>query len=71
MRGFHVYQTVWFSIIGEEDLKCRHDKQNEEDKFAIAVYRYDFPRETVIGHISRSTSKFVYRFLQFPDLKPN
>ena len=23
-RGFHVHQTVWLPIIGEENLECKH-----------------------------------------------
>ena len=28
VRGFHVYQTVWSPIIGEENLECRHEEKN-------------------------------------------
>ena len=38
MRGLDVYQTVWLPIIGEENLKYRHEEKNEEDEFAIGVY---------------------------------
>ena len=27
VRGFHVHQTVWSPIIGEQNLKCRHEKK--------------------------------------------
>ena len=33
--GSHFYQIVWFPIISEEDLKCRHEKENEVDEFAL------------------------------------
>ena len=32
--GFHVYKTVWSPLIGEENLKCRHEENNKEDEFA-------------------------------------
>ena len=39
---FPVYQTVWPPIIGKENLECRHEEKNEEDDFAIGVYRNYF-----------------------------
>ena len=63
VRGFHVYQTLWSLIIAEEDLECRHEKENE-DEFAIGIYRYDLQRETLVGHVPGNIYKFVYKFLQ-------
>ena len=60
--GFPVYQTVWSPIIGEENLECRHEEKNEEDEFAIGVYRNDFQKETLVGHMPRNISKFVLNF---------
>ena len=62
VREFHVYQTVWSPIIGEENLECRHEERNEEDEFPIGVYRNDFQKETLVGHMLRNISKFVYKF---------
>ena len=28
VRGFHLYQTVWSPIIGEENLESRHEGKN-------------------------------------------
>ena len=67
--GFHMYQTVWSLIIGEENLECRHEEKNEEDEFAIGVYRNDSQKETLVGHMPRNISKFVYKFLSFPNSK--
>ena len=67
MRGFHVYQTVWPPIIGEENLVCRHDEKNEEDEFASGVYRNYFQIETLVGHMPRNLSEFVYKFLKLPN----
>ena len=56
---FHVYQTVWSLTISEELLQCGHQKENEEDEFAIGVYSYDLLRETMVGDILRNVSKFI------------
>ena len=65
-RGFHVHQTVWPTIIGEENLECRHEERNEEDEFAIGNYRNDFQRETLVRHMPRNITKFGYKFLKLP-----
>ena len=62
VRGFHVHQIVWSTIIGKENLECRHEEKNEEDEFAADVYRNDFQIETLVGHMPRNISKFVYKF---------
>ena len=67
--GFHAYQTVWSPIIGEENLESRHEEKNEEDEFAIGVYRNDFQKETLVGHMPRNISKFVYKFLNLRNSK--
>ena len=69
MRGFHVYQTVWSPIIGEENLERRHEEKNEEDELAIGAYRNNFQKETLVGHTPRNISKFVYKFLKLPSSK--
>ena len=69
MPGFRVYQIVCSPIIGEDELECRHKKENEEDEFAIGVYGYDLHRETLVGHIPWNISKFVYTFLQLRNSK--
>ena len=67
VRGFHVYQTVWSPIIDEENLECRHEEKNEEGEFAIGVNRNDFQKETLVGHMPRNLSKFVYKFVKLPN----
>ena len=64
VSGSRVYQTVWSLIIGEENLECRHEEKNEEDEFAIGVYRNDFQKETLVGHKPCNITKFVYKFLK-------
>ena len=60
---------LWSPIIGEENLECRHEEKNEEHEFAIGVYRDDFQKETLVGHMPRNISKFVYKFLKLPSSK--
>ena len=69
VRGFHVYQTVWSSIIVEKNLERRHEEKNKEDEFAIGVYRNDFQKESLVGHMPRNISKFVNKFLKLPNSK--
>ena len=64
-----MYQTVWLPIIGEENLDCRDEEKNEDDEFAIGVYRNDFQKETLVGHMPRNISKFVYKFLKLRNSK--
>ena len=45
------------------------EKKNEEDEFAIGVYRNDFQKETLVGHMPHNISKFVYKFLKLPNSK--
>ena len=69
VRGFHVYKTVWSPLIGEENLKCRHEQNDKEDEFATDVYRNDLEKETLVGHMPRNISKFVHNFLKLPNSK--
>ena len=64
VHGFHVYQTVWLPIIGEEKLECRHEVNNEEDEFLIGIYPNDLQNETLVRHMPQNLSKFVYQFLR-------
>ena len=40
--GFHVYQTLWSPIIGEENLECRYEEKNEENEFVIGFSKRKF-----------------------------
>ena len=51
VRGFHVYQDVWTSIIVEV-LACRRETTNIEDRYAIAINKTE---EVVSG--SRSSAE--------------
>ena len=42
IRGYHAYQTIWSSSIGEV-LSCRQEPRNAEDPFATGVYKGNRP----------------------------
>ena len=44
-------------------------RKNEEDQFAIGVYRNNLQKETLVGHMPRYICKFVNKFLKLPSLK--
>ena len=58
--GFHIYQSVWSPITGEE-LPCVRELSNAADPFAVAVMK----NFTVVGHIPRKihVSSFCSMFL--------
>ena len=39
MHGLCVYKNTWNPCIGEDCLKCRHEKGNEHDEPAMSVCR--------------------------------
>lgn len=59
IRGFHVYQSVWSPITGEE-LPCVRELSNAADPFAVAVVK----NATVVGHIPRKISSVCSMFLR-------
>ena len=36
IRGYHEYKDMWIAVIGEE-LSCKREPTNREDRFAVAV----------------------------------
>ena len=48
IRGFHVYNTVWTPVIGEE-LICRREPSNAMDPYAVSVIKDSI----VVGHLPR------------------
>ena len=59
VRGYHVYQRLWTSTVGEH-LSCRREHTNENDRYAVAVMKDD----TVIGHVPRKFSRVCSLFLR-------
>ena len=54
VRGFHVYKVIWEATFGEE-LECGRERDNREDRYAVAVVK----DEAVVGRVLRKVS--VYR----------
>ena len=63
IRGYHVYEEVWSSVIGEV-LVCRRDTRNRHDPFAVATCK----GTTVVGHVPRRISAICGWMLKVPDL---
>ena len=60
--------TTTFSRFSRCGIR-RHELNNEEDEFSIGIYRNDLQNETLVGHMPRNLSKFVYQFLKLPNSK--
>ena len=50
MRDFRFQKDVWSLLIVEEELKCLHEKEKENYKFAIAVYINELCHKLVLGY---------------------
>ena len=48
VRGYHIYQSRWTAVIGEE-LTCRREPANASDPFAVAVVK----GSEIVGHVPR------------------
>ena len=59
IRGYHVYQSIWSSSVGEV-LSCRQEPRNAEDPFATGVYK----GVTLVGHVPRKISCVFSLFLR-------
>ena len=58
IRGYHVNQTTWPSIMG--DVLClKHEPSNCSDRFAAVV----MDRSTNVGHLSYNVAPMISHFL--------
>ena len=55
--GYHCYNAIWDAAIGEE-LPCKLELSNLEDRFAVAVVR----GEVTIGHVPKQISLICSSF---------
>ena len=46
VRGYHVYKDYWEAATGEI-LRCREERTNIHDPFAVAIIKGD----SVVGHV--------------------
>ena len=51
VRGYHCYNAIWDATIGEE-LPCKLELSNPEDRFAVAVIR----GEVTVCHVPKRIS---------------
>ena len=63
VRGYHAYMNIWNPKVGDNDVVVKHEKDNEHDKFAIAV----FHKERIVRHLPKNLSKLFYQFFPLPN----
>lgn len=59
VRGYHIYKTIWTTVIGEE-LTLARKAGNDHDKYAFAIMKAD----RIVGHVPCELSKTVSFFLK-------
>ena len=59
IRGYHVYQSVWMPVLGEE-LICHREPFNSVDRYAVCVKKDD----SIIGHLPKNISRICSLFLR-------
>ncbi len=60
VRGYHVFQANWKPKLGEI-LDTRQERNNVEDRFAVAVINSSGSK---VGHLPREISEISWWFLQ-------
>jgi len=63
VRGYHCYNTIWDPAIGEE-LPCKLELSNPEDRFAVAVFKREVWGEVTVGHVPKRISSICSSFLR-------
>ena len=58
IRGYHIYNAVWTTSIGEE-LSCEREVTNAADRYAIAVMN----GSQVVGYLPRKISRLCSMFI--------
>ncbi len=58
IRGYHVYKSIWDAIVGET-LCCKRERDNDSDRYAVAVLHND----VIVGHLPRKYSRVCSLFL--------
>ena len=53
---------IWTPKTGDSDLEVTPEENNEQDKFAAAIYH----DKRVVGHAPKNLSKQFYQFLSLP-----
>ena len=63
IRGFHVYGKAWRPTIGDL-LSTDRELANEDDKFAVGVYRTNHNKNELVGHLPAEFSCIAPYFIQ-------
>ena len=63
IRGFHVYGKAWRPTIGDL-LSTDWELANEDDKFAVCVYRTNHNENELVGHLPAEFSRIAAYFIQ-------
>ena len=61
IRGYHEYQSIWETEIGE-NLTCIREPGNVRDPYAVAVTKPE--SSTIVGHVPRKMSAISSLFLR-------
>ena len=59
VRGYHVYQDVWSTRVGEQ-LTCDREPGNHHDTFAVAIKKDN----VTLGHVPRCIFPVCFIFLR-------
>ena len=54
IRGYHIYEDMWSSTVGEH-LICERETLNLTDRYAVAVLKDD----VIIGHLPRVMPQMI------------
>ena len=57
--GHHIYKDIWIPSVGEI-LHVEQEAHNTADSFVVATVK----DETVVGHVLREVSRFVWHFIK-------
>ena len=64
VRGYHVYQALWETFLGEE-LVVLHEVHNDDHR-TIAVYRILEASHVIVGHLPQENIKsYTHHFARY------
>ena len=52
--GYHLYQNIWTTEVGES-LICKREPSNSSDRYVAAILKYDI----IVGHLPRQLSQIL------------
>ena len=66
IRGYHAYMNIWTPIIGDDNLLCKHERDNKHDENAIAVLKGNGSGPRIGGHVPFCYSSLFMKFFSLP-----